>query len=126
MQIIISWLPSPLRSTIVGEEYAGPVTSTGKPDFKVVKNRQDIGQCLQETIYCNYNHKAILATAEELSGGASDNVDLAKKMFKYVRDNIAFGLDLYKVKASDTLEKGFVFISGSFAATAHYKHLYIE
>lgn len=81
--------------------------NNGKQDFKDVKNRQDIGQYLQETFYCNYNHKAILATAEELSGGTSDPAELAKKMFKYVRDNIAFGVDLYKVKASDTLEKGF-------------------
>ncbi len=81
--------------------------NNGKPDSKVVKNRQDIGQCLQETFYCNYNHKAIQATAEELSRGTSDLAELAKRMFKYVRDNITFGCDLYKVKASDTLEKGF-------------------
>jgi hypothetical protein len=37
--------------------------NNGKQDFKVVNNRQDIVQCLQETFYCNYNHKAILATA---------------------------------------------------------------
>ena len=52
--------------------------NNGKPDFKVVKNRQGIGQCLQETFYCNYNHKAILATAEELSGGTSDPAEMSR------------------------------------------------
>ncbi len=64
-------------------------------------------QSLKETFYCNYGNRFIQETAEELSKNTLDSVELAKKSFEYVRDNIIFGFDLFKVKASETLQNGF-------------------
>jgi len=62
---------------------------------------------LQETYFCDYNHPAIQKLAEKLSKRTNDPVEIAKKTFYYVRDNIITGYDLYKVKASEVLQKGY-------------------
>ncbi len=64
-------------------------------------------QGLNETFYCNYGNRFIQDTAAELSENTHDSVELTKKTFEYVRDKIIFGFDLYKVKASETLQNGF-------------------
>ncbi|MCG8686714.1 MAG: transglutaminase family protein [Desulfobacterales bacterium] len=62
---------------------------------------------LKETHYCDYNHPAIRELAEKLCEETSDPVEIAKKTFYYVRDNIITGYDLYKTKASDILRRGY-------------------
>jgi len=64
-------------------------------------------ETLKETYFCDYNHPTIKKLAEELSEQTSDSVELAKKTFYYVRDNIVTGYDLYKTKASVILKKGY-------------------
>lgn len=64
-------------------------------------------ETLQETYYCDYNHPSIKALAEKLSEQADNPAEIAKATFYHVRDTIVTGYDLYKVKASDTLKKGY-------------------
>jgi transglutaminase-like putative cysteine protease len=62
---------------------------------------------LQETFYCDFSHTSIKVLSQQLSEGETDPRKLAEKIFLYVRDQIKFGLDLTKVKASETLVKGY-------------------
>jgi transglutaminase-like putative cysteine protease len=62
---------------------------------------------LKETYFCDYNHPEIQNLAKKLSEQTSDPIEIAKKTFYYVRDNIVTGYDLYKIKASDILKKGY-------------------
>lgn len=64
-------------------------------------------ETLKETYFCDYNHPAIRKLAHDLAEQTSDPMDIAKKTFYYVRDNIITGYDLYKMKASDILKKGY-------------------
>ena len=59
------------------------------------------------TSYCDLNHPAIQARAEKLAQEADDPYQLALGTFRWVRDQIPFGFDLIRVKASDTLQKGY-------------------
>ncbi|CCK78368.1 transglutaminase-like domain-containing protein [Desulfobacula toluolica] len=62
---------------------------------------------LKETYYCDYAHPEIQKLAKKLAEKTNDPVEIAKKTFYHVRDNIVTGYDLYKVKASDILKKGY-------------------
>jgi transglutaminase-like putative cysteine protease len=62
---------------------------------------------LQKTVYCDFEHPAVSALAEELSNAASNPVTVAVATFNLVRDKIRFGFDLVRVKASETLAKGY-------------------
>jgi len=62
---------------------------------------------LQETFYCDISHPAIKETARRISVKDTDPWKITEATFKYVRDNIRFGCDLVKVKASETLTKGY-------------------
>lgn len=64
-------------------------------------------ETLKETYFCDYNHPAIQKLAHELAEQTSDPMNIAKKTFYYVRDNIITGYDLYRMKASDILKKGY-------------------
>ena len=64
-------------------------------------------ETLKETYFCDYNHPAIQKLADDLAEKASDPIEIAKKTFYYVRDNIVTGYDLYRMKASDILKKGY-------------------
>jgi transglutaminase-like putative cysteine protease len=59
------------------------------------------------TRYCDFNHPAIQAMAEQLAQESGTPYRLALNTFTWVRDNIPFGFDFIKVKASNTLQKGF-------------------
>jgi transglutaminase-like putative cysteine protease len=61
----------------------------------------------QETMFCNFNHTAVLHLAKKLAGDETDTGKITQTVFAYVRDNIRFGFDLVQVKASQTLEKGY-------------------
>ncbi len=62
---------------------------------------------LQETTFCDINHPAIKALAKKLADGETDPTKITETIFKYVRDNLRFGLDFVQVKASETLGKGY-------------------
>jgi transglutaminase-like putative cysteine protease len=62
---------------------------------------------LEATHYCDYNHPAIRDLAELFKDKAKNQTELVSAIFKHVRDEVAFGMDLVKVKASDTARKGY-------------------
>ncbi len=62
---------------------------------------------LQETFYCDFNHPSIKELARKLGEKDTDRQKITEASFRYVRDNIRFGCDLVKVKASETLAKGY-------------------
>lgn len=62
---------------------------------------------LKATSYCDLDHPAIQARARNLAQQADDPYQLAQNTFRWVRDQIPFGFDFIKVKASDTLQKGY-------------------
>lgn len=61
----------------------------------------------QQTVFCDFDHPAVLNLAKELANGVTDAREITKSVFKHVRDNIRFGFDQVQVKASETLEKGY-------------------
>lgn len=62
---------------------------------------------LQETFYCDFNHPSIKELANKLAEKGTDPQKITETTFRYVRNNIKFGCDLVKVKASETLAKGY-------------------
>jgi len=62
---------------------------------------------LKETYFCDFNNPVIQNLAKEVSENTDDPITIAENAFYYVRDNIVTGYDIYKVKASDTLKKGY-------------------
>lgn len=59
------------------------------------------------TRYCDADHPAIQERAAALAAQAAGTEKLARQTFLYVRDQIPFGFDLIKVKASQTIVKGY-------------------
>ncbi len=66
-----------------------------------------MNDALKETFYCDFNHPMIRDLATQLSAGTNDPVEVATRSFYHVRDEILYGFDLYKRKASETLKKGY-------------------
>jgi len=62
---------------------------------------------LQKSVYCDFDHPAVSSLAEDLANNEPDPVVVTQSIFKHIRDNIRFGLDLVQVKASETLAKGY-------------------
>jgi transglutaminase-like putative cysteine protease len=62
---------------------------------------------LQETFYCDFGHPAIKELADKIAGEETDWRKITEATFNYVRNNIRFGCDLVKIKASETLTKGY-------------------
>lgn len=62
---------------------------------------------IKATRYCDFHHPAIQARAEKLAKDSDDPYQVARNTFGWVRDHIPFGFDFIKVKASDTLLKGY-------------------
>lgn len=62
---------------------------------------------LEKTYFCDFEHPSIQTLATEFSSQSSSHVEIARKSFYFVRDNILTGYDLYRLKASQVLEKGF-------------------
>lgn len=62
---------------------------------------------LAPTRYCDAEHPLIRERAAVLAAHAAAPEELARQTFLYVRDRIIFGFDLIKVKASETLGKGY-------------------
>lgn len=57
--------------------------------------------------YCDVAHPSILERAQALAYEAESACQVADNTFRWVRDQIPFGFDLVKVKASETLLKGY-------------------
>ena len=62
---------------------------------------------VKPTYYCNHNNSIIQSLSAELAEDTDDTIDFIKKAFFYVRDTIRFGGDIWKVKASETLQMKF-------------------
>jgi transglutaminase-like putative cysteine protease len=62
---------------------------------------------LEKSVYCDLDHPAIARLAKELANGEPDPSRVTLASFKHVRDNIRFGFDIVRVKASETLAKGY-------------------
>lgn len=60
---------------------------------------------LQSTRYCDHSHPSIQTLSRALTQRTEDDLHFIKKAFFHVRDEIRFGADIWKVKASDTLKK---------------------
>jgi transglutaminase-like putative cysteine protease len=62
---------------------------------------------IQKSVYCDFDHPAVSRLARDLANDEPDPSRLPLAIFKYIRDNIRFGFDLARVKASETLAKGY-------------------
>ncbi len=62
---------------------------------------------LMETDYCDYSNDEIKKVAKNFLKYKQNKRELVTKIFLFVRDDIIFGGDRWKVKASDTLKKGY-------------------
>ncbi len=62
---------------------------------------------LTSTHYCDFDHPAMRERAVLLAEGQDEAYQVALRTFTWVRDQVRFGFDLVRVKASDTLQKGY-------------------
>ena len=62
---------------------------------------------LEETIFCDYKNPAVRTLAEEVDAAGKTPAEVAKAAFLLVREKIIFGFDLWQVKASATVQKGY-------------------
>lgn len=62
---------------------------------------------LMQTTYCDHGHPTIVTLAGQLKDGCDESSAIAARTFAFVRDNIVFGFDLYRRKASETLRLGY-------------------
>ncbi|MBT8340062.1 MAG: transglutaminase family protein [Desulfatitalea sp.] len=62
---------------------------------------------LQKSVYCDFDHTAVSSLARDLAKDEQGPARVTEAAFKYIRDNIRFGFDLVRVKASETLSKGY-------------------
>jgi transglutaminase-like putative cysteine protease len=62
---------------------------------------------LAETDYCDYSNAEIKKVARTFLKFKKNERELVTKLFLFVRDDIIFGGDRWRVKASETLNKGY-------------------
>ena len=62
---------------------------------------------LNSTHYCDFNDPELQKLAGRFKGKAKNENEFVKVIFEYVRDEFPFGVDLVKVKASETAKKGY-------------------
>ena len=62
---------------------------------------------LEATYFCDHSHPDIHDVANKIKTEQDTTKEIVIKTFQYVRDNIAFGFDLFETKASETLNKGY-------------------
>ena len=74
------------------------------------KDKMKMQKYLKECEYVDYSHKRVLALATNLARGCEDDVEIAKRCFTYVRDEIHhsgdYKDDITTYKASDVLKHG--------------------
>lgn len=59
---------------------------------------------LQETYYCDFNNPILQNMSKNI---LKSKQDVAIKLFEFVRDNYPLSVDIEKVKASETAQKGY-------------------
>lgn len=62
---------------------------------------------LKATVFCDHEAPGIRTLIDALNAPSPDPEPFAQRAFYYVRDKIRFGADLWQVKASQTLKKGY-------------------
>jgi transglutaminase-like putative cysteine protease len=62
---------------------------------------------LSPTFFCDHEHPRIESLSRTLEDQTETPEEYVKKVFFYVRDTIRFGIDLWQIKASGTLLKGY-------------------
>ncbi len=62
---------------------------------------------LESTYYCDHNHPDVCEVARNIRKTRNTTESIVSETFLYVRDDIAFGFDLFEQKASETLKKGY-------------------
>lgn len=62
---------------------------------------------VRPTNYCDYTHPVIKELADSFKDTSKNQTELIQSVFEYVRDTYLFGVDLVKVKASETVKKGY-------------------
>lgn len=82
------------------------VNSNSKVDL--ILEKDDINEYLKKSSIIDYDNENIIELAERLKAGTNSEVELAKKCFEYVRDNIGHSFDIdgenVTCKASDVLK----------------------
>jgi len=79
---------------------------------------------LQETVFCDFGNPAVRSLAEEIVRAQKAPGELAREAFLLVRERIVFGFDLWQVKASATVQKGYGMCSNkALALVAVLRHL---
>ena len=58
---------------------------------------------LQETEYCDFESREIKKLVDDLSISEKSNIEIAKILFYWVRDRIAYRLGIWNRRASETL-----------------------
>lgn len=61
----------------------------------------------ESTFYCDHTHPGIKALAEKIEKRSETPLEYIRNVFFHVRDTIRFGADVWQVKASQTLSKGY-------------------
>lgn len=59
------------------------------------------------TRYCDYHHESIQALTRKLVGTSTDPGKIIGDLFHFVHEQIIFGGDVWQVRASETLKKGY-------------------
>jgi transglutaminase-like putative cysteine protease len=62
---------------------------------------------LEETAFCDYGNPAVRSLAQGVDAAGKSPEEVAKAAFLLVREKIVFGFDLWQVKASATVQKGY-------------------
>jgi len=63
-------------------------------------------EALAKTHYCDHDHPELRKLAAKLAEGCTGKQEIIQRSFLFVRDQIPFGFDLYRRKASEVLERG--------------------
>jgi transglutaminase-like putative cysteine protease len=76
--------------------------------LNLILETEDINEYLKSSDVIDYTHESIENIGESLSIGVRDEIELVKKVYEYVRDNIAHSFDIngdiVTCNASDVLE----------------------
>ena len=70
-----------------------------------MKQKKNIEEFLQETIFCDFKHPLIQNTISAIVRVDDSDREKAIKFFYWVRDNILYSVGRWKKKASETLKK---------------------
>ena len=65
-----------------------------------------MNDALRATFYCDHDHPSIQEVAARLRTAGGDVPKIAARTFSFVRDEVPFGFDLVRRKASQTLKRG--------------------